>query len=116
MLKAELVSTNIAQGSFQVGLFDCCHSGCACFVSFCVPCGPCCLQAIAVDKATHSGTIGPFCLDIWCLCFGFAYNRRKIRERYGIPGSKCEDCVLSWRYGHCTSMQEYNDAKLRNPQ
>ena len=102
-------------GSFQVGLFECysCTGYC---VSFCVPCGPCCLQAIAVDKATQSGFMGPYCLGYWCLCCGFALNRTKIREKYGIMGSGCRDCFLSWKYGHFTTWQEYDDATIRELQ
>ena len=98
---------------FKVGMYDCCSDPWICLLSYCVPGGACCLQALAVDKAIHQGAVGPYCFACFGLCFGSAANRGRIREAYGIPGSYCEDCCLALFHSHLAPIQEYNDSKMR---
>ena len=103
----------VVPGSFQVGITEC-WTFSACCLAFCVPCGALCLHTVAVDKALKTGYMGPFCLGLWCSYFGLAHNRTKIREKYGIRGTKCQDFYHLCAYGSTwMAMQEYHDAKIR---
>ena len=74
---------------------------------------PCCVQAVAVDKATGTGVVMPLLLVCCLSCIGAGINRGKIRERYGIEGSFIFDCFLWWFCGECAACQEYREVQKR---
>jgi len=100
---------------FEEPLLGCLADFCICLVAFCVPCGACCMQAQAVDRATqgNEGVFMPL-LCVCCLgCIGAAINRGKIRESFSISGSFVNDCLIWSCCGPCAATQEYREVRTR---
>ena len=94
--------------NFNEDLFGCFSDLKVCLAGWCLPC---CVQAVAVDKATGTGALIP-CLFVCFLgCIGGAINRGKIRERFGIEGSFIVDCLLWWCCAECSACQEYREVR-----
>ena len=97
-------------------LCGCLKDICVCLAVLVCPGGYCCIQAISVSKATSDGCICPFICSMCFLCIGAAINRGKIRTRYIIPGSYCQDCILHLCCGPCAVCQEYREVANREMQ
>ncbi|XP_063042970.1 cornifelin homolog B-like [Engraulis encrasicolus] len=83
----------VKEGQWSTGLFDCTEDmGDCCFAT-------CCLPIFACKTAGAAGVC--VCLPVLdcvgCLTPGSLAMRAAVRERYGIQGSLCSDCV----YGCC---------------
>jgi Cys-rich protein (TIGR01571 family) len=96
--------------NFNEELFGCLSDIKVCLLGWCFAC---CLQAVAVDKATGTGAIVPALLTCCLGCIGAAINRGKIRERFGIEGSFVTDCLIWWCCGPCAACQEYREVQRR---
>jgi Cys-rich protein (TIGR01571 family) len=67
-------------------------------------------NAINEDKG---GVMAYFC--VYCLeCYGAAYNRMKVRDRFNIKGNYFVDCLIyACDLGLCAAVQEYRETKIR---
>ena len=100
---------------WDVKYFDCCLSAPVCLLA-CIC--PAITQSMIFFK--NQDNSGLRCLFAQCCCcIGLSINRGKIRERYGIEGSCCMDCIL---YScicccchACLVSQEYRQSSLEDP-
>ena len=76
---------------------------------FCYPV----FQGCIVQKVTRESWSNACCLPLFCCCIGSAINRRKIRDRYLIPGNFCGDCLIHCFCPCCAICQEHNEVKNR---
>lgn len=86
----------------------------------CVSLWCCCVQyGLNVEKLNNGGCFGACCiysiLDYiggcgWCV--GYA-NRGALRNRLGIPGGSCEDCMLHFCCRCCALAQEGRELKAK---
>lgn len=98
---------------WEENLFACCDSKAySCLVvlfPFCYPI----FQGCTVHNATgEPWSKACFCPLLLC-CIGAAINRGKIRDRYLINGSFCEDCLTHCLCSCCALCQEYSEVKRR---
>ena len=96
--------------NFNEELFGCFSDIKVCLAGWCLPC---CVQAVAVDKANGSGVFIPYLFVCLLGCIGGAVNRGKIRDRFGIEGSFVLDCLLWWFCAECSACQEYREVQKR---
>ncbi|KAI0971342.1 PLAC8 family-domain-containing protein [Xylaria arbuscula] len=109
------------EGEWQTGICSCgpCSS---CLLGWCLPC---ILLGQTSDRIRDpSGETADSC-NSDCLiygaisCFtgcGWIYamiKRGEIRERYGIRGSGCNDCCVSFWCSCCALIQQDNEVKIR---
>jgi Cys-rich protein (TIGR01571 family) len=99
--------------NFNEELFGCFSDVKSLLWAWCVPGGACCMQALAVDKATGAGAVVPYFLVACLACVGGAINRGKIRERFGIGGDFINDLLIWWCCGPCAACQEYREVQKR---
>jgi Cys-rich protein (TIGR01571 family) len=74
-----------------------------CMMTCCCPC---------VQHGRNAEKLGDSCFVAGCLvlipavqCCVIGSVRGRTREKYGIPGSFMEDCMLSWCCGGCVIVQ-----------
>lgn len=100
---------------WQSPFCGCFSAMCPCLIAFCFPVlGVSCLQCST--KSALDGSKG--CVAFLCACFlgcyGNAYNRSKVRLRFGIKGSYLIDCLMyAFCLGVCAVVQEYREARER---
>ena len=77
----------------------------------------CCMQAIAVNRASQGkeGICVPILFVCLLGCIGAAINRGKLRQSLNIDGSFCRDCLVWWRFAPCAASQEYREVRNRVP-
>ncbi|OMJ92428.1 hypothetical protein SteCoe_4765 [Stentor coeruleus] len=98
-------------GKWEESLFSCCASGGFCLIVALFPiCYPF-LQGWVVSKAVHQSFISACICPLFCCCIGAAVNRGKIRDRYLIEGSFCEDCLIHCFCSPCALCQEYSEVR-----
>ena len=95
-------------------LFGCFSYLKPCLVAFCLPGGVCCLQSMAFNQLTGEGVALPYCLQAYVGSYGFAVNRKRIREELGIRGRFYNDCMTWECCGPCAAVQEYVEVRKRN--
>ena len=96
--------------TWKDSLFNCTTDIKSCLIVAFIPGGICCIQAVAVDKATREGRCIPFLFVCFLGCYGGAINRGTIRRRYNIPGGYCGD-LCTWHFcPECAACQEYRTA------
>eukprot|EP01115_Flamella_aegyptia_P008614 TRINITY_DN3594_c0_g1_i1.p1 TRINITY_DN3594_c0_g1~~TRINITY_DN3594_c0_g1_i1.p1 ORF type:complete len:123 (+),score=32.52 TRINITY_DN3594_c0_g1_i1:35-370(+) len=90
--------------AWDTGLFDCLSDCKVCLVSWC--CAPCqvAYQKAAVEE--HECGLGDLIPVCCCPICCQVSVRGKIREKYGIEGSGCGDCMASFCCGICSISQQ----------
>ena len=100
-------------GNWEEGLFGCCGSTGYCFLVMIFPfCCPI-FQGCTVNKAVKEPWSKACCCPLLCCCIGAAINRGKIRDRYLINGSFCEDCLIHCFCTLCAICQEHSEVRNR---
>ncbi|KAM9500622.1 cornifelin homolog B-like isoform 1-T2 [Clarias gariepinus] len=100
--------TNSSQWSS--GVFDCCDNVAECCFSFwCFPCFTCSTakkfgECLCLPMLDGFGCIPPITLAM----------RASLRQRYGIEGSICNDCICSFFCLSCVWCQMSREMKARN--
>jgi Cys-rich protein (TIGR01571 family) len=95
------------EGEWDVNVLNCCYDATVCLIAL-VPCGYCWLSAQATATATTDDCQLWFACALCCLCLGGAFNRKAIRQKFGLEGSGVKDsCTHLW-CGLCAVCQEYN--------
>ncbi|KAI3337741.1 PLAC8 family-domain-containing protein [Ustulina deusta] len=109
------------EGEWQTGICSCgpCSS---CLLAWCLPCillGQT-SERIRDPSMQSADMLNSDCLlhaGISCLTgCGWIYamvKRTEIRERYGIQGSGCNDCCVSFWCSCCALIQQDNEVKIR---
>jgi Cys-rich protein (TIGR01571 family) len=99
---------------FEESIFGCLGHSKTCLIAFFVPFGTCCVQAKAVATTSNNeGYCRAFMLS-FCFCaIGAAYNRRHVREFFGISGSLLGDCLCHLLCSPCASSQELREVKKK---
>lgn len=100
-------------GDFYESLFGCLSHPPVCLLVGLCPVSACCVQAIAVDKATNEGKVVPILCICFLGCIGLAFNRHKIRSRYLIPGNMLKDLCVHIFCSPCAVCQEYREVNKR---
>lgn len=100
--------------TFQEHLFSCCADVKICLWGTFIPLGPCCIQAVALNKATHKGILVPFLLSCLLSCIGGGINRSHIRDKFKIEGSLISDTLTWLCCGPCAACQEYREVHQRH--
>ncbi|RWA05904.1 hypothetical protein EKO27_g9200 [Xylaria grammica] len=109
------------QGEWQTGICSCgpCSS---CLLAWCLPC---ILLGQTSERIRDPSMQSADLLNSDCFlhgainCFtgcGWIYallKRGEIRERYGIKGSGCGDCCVSFWCSCCALIQQDNEVKIR---
>ncbi|KAI1369622.1 PLAC8 family-domain-containing protein [Xylaria arbuscula] len=109
------------EGEWQTGICSCgpCSS---CLLAWCLPC---ILLGNTSERIRDPSMQSADMLNSDCLihgaisCFtgcGWIYamlKRGEIRERYGIQGSGCGDCCVSFWCSCCALIQQDNEVKIR---
>ncbi|XP_060783706.1 cornifelin homolog B-like [Neoarius graeffei] len=96
---------------WSTGICDCCQNVPECCFSFwCFPCFACMTakkagECLCLPMLDFSGCIPPITLAM----------RATMRQRYGIEGSICNDCVYSYFCFPCVWCQMSREMNLRNP-
>ncbi|XP_028284686.1 cornifelin homolog A-like [Parambassis ranga] len=91
------------------GICDCCQDlPQCCFAFWCFPCFACMTarkagECLCLPLLESFGCIPPITLAL----------RVSIRQRYGIEGSICKDCVYTYFCGPCTWCQIAREIKTR---
>ncbi|NP_001188228.1 cornifelin-like protein b isoform X1 [Ictalurus punctatus] len=92
------------------GIFDCCENVAECCFSFwCFPCFACSTsrkfgECLCLPMLDGYGLIPPITLAM----------RASMRQRYGIEGSICNDCIYSFFCLTCVWCQMSREMKARN--
>ena len=96
---------------FREGLFKCHKDVPSCLIGCCVPGGPLCLQASAVNRIRGQGCCIPYCIASCGFCIGGAVNRERIREGLGYERDFWRDSYVWMKFGACAGCQEYREVK-----
>ncbi|PYH81059.1 PLAC8-domain-containing protein [Aspergillus uvarum CBS 121591] len=106
---------------WNYSLFDCCSPASLCLTSCCLPClafGK--TQARVQDpKLEGYSSVNGDCMIFTFLSFGYAQwiyqciKRGEMRQKYGIEGSCCGDCCVTFCCSCCALVQEEKEAELR---
>lgn len=99
--------------NFEHALFGCVKDVFSCLIICLVPGGYCIYEGLTVAKATGESCLVAYCCPFLLCCIGAAVNRGKIRDKYIIGGSFCEDCMLHCFCGACAACQEYREVNDR---
>ncbi|KAL2006738.1 hypothetical protein VTN00DRAFT_9406 [Thermoascus crustaceus] len=118
---APLPAQQASSSKWSSSFWDCCSPADTCLCGWCLPCflfGK--TQARMKDPSLKNFSYcnGDCCL--W-LCLGYCgaswvlqtIKRGEMRERYGIEGSCCGDCMRSWCCPCCGLVQEEKEAQRR---
>ncbi|KAI0525948.1 PLAC8 family-domain-containing protein [Xylaria bambusicola] len=109
------------EGEWQNGICSCGPCG-SCLLAWCLPC---ILLGRTSERIRDPSMETADSLNSDCLihgavtCFtgcGWIYamiKRGEIRERYGIQGSGCGDCCVSFWCSCCALIQQDNEVKIR---
>ena len=97
--------------TWSSSLFDCYADCFSCCVTGYV--GPC-LQGESVHIALGDRCWPHGFLAARLGCIGGAYNREKIRKKYNIDGSWCNDCCVMCCCAPCATCQMYREAKIHS--
>ena len=92
-------------------LFGCCQGSGYCFLVLICPIFYPIFQGCTVHKATGDPWAKACCLPLFFCCIGGACNRGKIRDRYLIEGSFCEDCLTHCFCCFCAVCQEHVEVR-----
>ena len=92
-------------------LLDCLKNPIMCLWSFFVPCGMECMQAVDANYMFRNEEPNEmyiaFLMNYCLCCFGAAYNRGRLREKFDIKGNYLTDalvwCLCCW----CAANQEW---------
>jgi hypothetical protein len=57
--------------------------------------------------------MAPYYMVCYCGVVGYAFNRERIRLKYGIGGDCCTDCLIWWCCPCCAGVQEFREMNLR---
>ena len=98
-------------GNWEENLCGCLGAKCFCCLVMIFPVLYPAYQGWIINKATGesclTACLGPFFL----CCIGASVNRGKIRDRYLIDGSFCEDCLIHAFCCACAICQEYREVR-----
>lgn len=102
------------------GLCDCCIEPCLCMETFCYPCETFTLVAeTATDGETSQDTachlLAFHSLYGGCYCYTCCI-RRKVRQRFNIPGDCCSDYWTHACCCWCAILQELHEMKFQDKQ
>ncbi|KAI5625869.1 plac8 onzin related protein 5 [Silurus asotus] len=105
-----VVVMNTSQSNqWSSGICDCCENiGDCCFAFWCFPCFACCTakkfgECLCLPMLDGYGLIPPVTLAM----------RSTMRQRYGIEGSICNDCIYSFFCLSCVWCQMSREMKAR---
>ena len=90
-------------------LFDYMNNPVILLISCLVPLGPHLLQVLAVDKVTHGGKCGPYCMILCLGVIGSALNRETIRGKLNVEGNCMRSCCAWYCCAFFAATQEYNE-------
>lgn len=96
-------------GNWDESLCGCCSSKCFCILVMFLPIFMPCYQGWIINKATGENCFSATLCPLLLCCLGAGMNRGKIRDRYLIDGSFCEDCLLHCFCAPCALCQEYRE-------
>ena len=75
---------------------DCTGNCVMCLWSACIPMGLPFMQCVTANHVESDSGIKAFFCAWCCMCFGAAYNRTDVRNKFKLEGNYCSDCCVSW--------------------
>ncbi|KAJ1218750.1 hypothetical protein NDU88_006326 [Pleurodeles waltl] len=97
-----VTAVQVSQSQWQSDTCDCCDDCGVCI------CGAFCYTCLGCQVAGDMGEC--------CMCGGSVAMRTLYRTRYNIPGSICNDFLLTTFCPHCTLCQLKRDINARKQQ
>eukprot|EP00243_Klebsormidium_subtile_P011235 TRINITY_DN62_c0_g1_i1.p1 TRINITY_DN62_c0_g1~~TRINITY_DN62_c0_g1_i1.p1 ORF type:complete len:194 (+),score=20.18 TRINITY_DN62_c0_g1_i1:88-669(+) len=108
----------VAPSEWQAGLCEWYKDFGLCIVTCCCPCITFGQTAEIIDNGiTSCASAAAICFLIQavagCGCLYSCGFRSKLRAKFGLPASPCNDCCTHWCCSCCAFIQEYRELKLR---